>query len=143
MAGATLPGPQARIEQTERRFEAGSDRWVVTWRLTNLAALPLQMLAARLPHGRFRSEARELIPALLSPNASTLLSLPVACREAPGAVVENAFLILRVLHGEEHWRLLARLRVTFDTDGGPQSRTEVVTVHPVGFSEGRREDAHE
>lgn len=138
-----MVGPQVLIEQTERRLEPGSDRWVVTWRLTNLAGRPLKILAARLPHGRFRSEGRELTPVPLLPNASTPLELPVTCREAPGAVVENAFLILRVLHGEELWRLLARLRVAFDPEGGPQSTTEVVTAHPVGFSEGRHVDAHE
>lgn len=95
-----MVGPQVLIEQTERRLEPGSDRWVVTWRLTNLADRPLQILAARVPHSRFRSEARELTLGPLSPNGSAPLKLPVACREAPGAVVQNAFIILSVLHGE-------------------------------------------
>ena len=138
-----MAGPQVRIEQAGRRFDPGSDRWVVTWRLTNLADRSLQILVARLPHRQFRSEARELTPVPVSPGAGTSLELPVACREAPGAVVENAFLILRVLHGEEQWRVLVRMRVTFDSEGGPESTIEVVTAHPVGFSEGRHGDAHE
>jgi hypothetical protein len=50
-------------------------------------------------------------------------------------VVENAFLILRVLWLGKPWRILARLRVVFDEQGGPQTTTEVVTVQPVGFSD--------
>ena len=74
------------------------------------------------------------IPKLL-PNQSAQLVFSVACSELPGTIVENAFLILRVLWLEEQWRAFARLRVTFDELGGPQSITEVITTHKIGFSE--------
>jgi len=136
-------GPRLRIEQTSRRPEGASGRWVVSWRLTNLAERPLRMLAARLPHGQFRCAPRDVPAMPLSLSDSTTLELPVACREAPGTVIENAFLILRVLHGAVPWRVLARFRVAFDAEGGPLSTTEAVTVHPVGFSERSHGDADE
>ena len=70
----------------------------------------------------------------LSLGERTRLECVVACSELPGTVVENAFLILRVLWLEEPWRVFARLRVVFDEQGGPQTTTEVVTVQRVGFS---------
>jgi hypothetical protein len=52
-------------------------------------------------------------------------------------VVENAFLILRVLWRDRPWRIFARLRVVVDQHGVPENRTEVVTTQPVGFSSPR------
>ena len=49
-------------------------------------------------------------------------------------MVENAFLIVRVVWQEKPWRIFARLRVVFDEQSGPQTTTEVVTVQLVGFS---------
>jgi hypothetical protein len=92
-------------------------------------------VAAGLPHSRFRSEELELSPApKLLPGESARLALAVACREPAGTVVENAFLILRVLWREQPWRILARLRVVFDQHGVPENSTEVITTQPVGFS---------
>ncbi|MBI3757396.1 MAG: hypothetical protein HY267_05410 [Deltaproteobacteria bacterium] len=129
-------GPQVGVEQTARHPEPASGRWRVAWHIQNLGQQPLQLLAARLPHSRFRSEERELtgMPAL-RPGERARLECPVACSELPGTVVENVFLIVRVLWLEEPWRILARLRVVFDEQGEPQTTTEVVTVQRVGFSE--------
>jgi hypothetical protein len=49
-------------------------------------------------------------------------------------VVDNVFLILRVLWLERPWRIFARLRVVFDQHSVPENSTEVVTTQPVGFS---------
>jgi hypothetical protein len=49
-------------------------------------------------------------------------------------VVENAFLILRVLWREQPWRIFARLRVVFDQHSVPENTIEVITTQPVGFS---------
>lgn len=134
--------PRLHIEQDSLRAGPAPGRWFVTWRLHNPTEEPLQILAAWLPHGRFRGEERELTPALtLSKDESARLELPVACREPAGTVVENAFLILRVLYLAALWRVLARLRVTVDEQGAPHGVTVVVTTHPVGFSEGRQEHA--
>lgn len=122
--------PRVFIEQVSRRPAQVPGRWLVTWRIENLGQQPLRILAARLPHDRFRTEEQGLVPApMLSGRESAQLELPVECHEPPGAVVENAFLILRVLSLEEPWRVFARLRVAFDDEGGPQATTEVVTVH--------------
>jgi len=132
-------GPRVRVEQTSRRAGAVSDRWLVVWQVRNLGQHPLRLLAARLPHSRFRSEERELDPApYLLPDERTQLEFPVACGGPPGTVVENAFLIFRVLWRDEPWRIFARLRVLFDEQGGPQAATEVVTVQRVGFSAARK-----
>src|SRR5215510_9311948 len=129
-------GPQVSVAQASRRAGTTADRWLVTWDLQNLGQHPLQLLAGRLPHSRFRSEERELAPLpYLSPGERARLEFSVACSDPPGTVVENAFLILRVLWQEELWRIFARLRVICDEHGGPQSMTEVVTVQRVGFSE--------
>lgn len=123
--------PRVLIEQTSRYAGPVPGRWLVTWRIQNLGQQPLQILAVRLPHDRFRSEEQELAPApRLSAGGSAQLELPVECREPPGAVVVNAFLIFRVLSLEEPWRVFARIRVAFDDEGEPQSTTEVVTAHP-------------
>ncbi|HKA56141.1 MAG TPA: hypothetical protein VKJ47_21015 [Candidatus Binatia bacterium] len=132
-------GPRVRLEQVSRRAGAVPGRWLVAWQVRNLGQYPLRLLAARLPHSRFRSEERELDPApYLLPDERTQLEFPVACGELSGTVVENAFLIFRVLWQDEHWRIFARLRVLFDEQGGPQAATEVVTVQRVGFSAARK-----
>ena len=128
-------GPQVGVEQVAQHSELTSGRWRVAWRMQNLGGQPLQLLAVRLPHSRFRSEERELTPAsILLPDGRARLECSVACSELPGTVVENAFLIVRVLWREEPWRVFVRLRVVFDEQGGPQTTTEVVTVQRVGFS---------
>jgi len=63
--------------------------------------------------------------------------LTVACREPAGTVVENAFLILRVLWRERLWRIFTRLRVIFDQHSVPENSTVVITTQPVGFSSPR------
>ena len=128
-------GPQVLVEQASRCAGTASDCWLVAWHIQNLGRQPLQLLAARLPHSRFRSEERELDPPPhLLPSERVRLEFLVACSGLPGIVVENAFLILRVLWLETPWRVFARLRVVFDEQGGPQTTTELVTVQQVGFS---------
>ena len=107
----------------------------MVWHVQNQGPQPLEILAARLPHSQFRCAEKELIPTpKLLPNESTRLELQVACNEPPGSEVKNAFLILRVLWLENCWRVLVRLRVAFDEEGGPQAMTEWVTTQRVGFS---------
>jgi hypothetical protein len=54
--------------------------------------------------------------------------------ELPGSIVENAFLILRVQWRNSQWRIFVRFLVTADSDGRPETRTELITTQPVGFS---------
>jgi hypothetical protein len=88
-----------------------------------------------LPHSLFRGEEREVVgkPRLM-PGESVQIEFSVACGEPPGSVIENAFLILRLLWMGDAWWLFARLRVVIDSEGRPEAETETVTAHPVGFS---------
>jgi hypothetical protein len=53
--------------------------------------------------------------------------------EAPGTVIENPFLILRVADGDEVWRVLARVSVTAGPGGEPiAGNTISITTHRVG-----------
>jgi hypothetical protein len=128
-------GPRLRVEQ-ESKAPGSRDQWVVGWRLQNLGVEPLEILTARCPHGKFRSKERELSPApKLLPGESARVELAVACGEPPGTVVENAFLILRVLWRGKPWQVFARFTVVFDAEGAPESRTEHIAAQPVGFSQ--------
>ena len=128
-------GPKVVVESACRSVVAACGRWLCTWRVHNLSQEPLQLLAAGLPHSRFRSEKQELSPApQLLPGESTRLALAVACSEPAGTLVENACLILRVLWREQSWRIFARLRVVCDQHMVPENSTEVITTQPVGFS---------
>jgi hypothetical protein len=98
----------------------------------------VQLLCVGLPHSRFRSEEQELSPAPeLLAGESARLTLAVACCEPAGTVLENAFLILRILWREQPWRIFARLRVVFDQDSVPENSTVAITTQAVGFSSPR------
>ena len=123
------------VEQLSGRRAEGPGKWLVAWRVENRGEGTLQLLSGRLPHSLFRCDERglEAVPAL-RPNESARLEFPVRCAEPPGTIVENAFLILSVLWREEPWRILARLRVSLDREGAPQTATELITTQRVGFS---------
>jgi len=135
---ANVLGPNVLVESACPCAASAGGRWLCTWRIQNLGREPLRLLGAGLPHSRFRSEEQELsqAPKLLA-GESARLALAVACRESAGTVVENAFLILRVLWREQPWRIFARLRVVFDQHSVPENSTEVITTQPVGFSSPR------
>ena len=140
MAGSTdhVLGPQVVVESACPCMVTTDGQWLCTWRIHNHSQDPLQLLAAALPHSRFRGEEQELSPTpRLLAGESTRLALAVACSEAAGTVVENAFLILRVLWREQPWRIFARLRVVCNQDRVPENSTEVITTQPVGFSSTR------
>jgi hypothetical protein len=135
VATASVLGPTVVVESACRCTASVCGGWLCTWRIQNLGQEPLQVLSAGLPHSRFRGEEQELSPSpQLLPAESVQLALAVACREPAGTVVENAFLILRVLWRERPWRIFARLRVVFDQHSVPENSTEVITTQPVGFS---------
>ena len=132
---ANVPGPKAVVESACPCAASACGQWVCTWRIQSLSQEPLQLLSAGLPHSRFRSEEQELSPAPeLLAGESAQLTLAVDCREPAGTVVENAFLILRVLWRERLWRILARLRVICNQHSVPENSTVVITTQPVGFS---------
>jgi len=127
--------PRVGVEQVSQVSGPATGRWLVSWQIQNLGGAPFQILTARCPHGKFRSRERELAPApKLAPGESARIELPIACDGPPGSVVENAFLILRVLWLDKPWQVFARFRVVFAEDGGPETTTELVTTQRVGFS---------
>ena len=70
--------------------------------MQNLGQKPCAVLSAWLPHDKFSSHQKTIAPPLrLLPGESTLLELLVPCYEPPGSVVDNAFLILRLLWLEQ------------------------------------------
>lgn len=91
---------------------------MVAWRIENVGTDPVALLAARLPHDHFHAKESEFSPELvLAPGAGKLLTLEASCSDPAGAVVENAFLILRLRRGLERWLLFARLRIDVDERG--------------------------
>jgi hypothetical protein len=135
MQNRTASGPRVSVEQISRQAGAASLLWVVGWQIQNLSEQRIELLSARLPHSQFRGGEIELAPpSEILAGESVSLELSVECRESPGSVVENVFLILRVHWSGEPWLILVRFRVFFDEQGAPQTVTEVVTTQPVGFS---------
>jgi len=93
------------------------------------------VLSIWLPHDKFANRRTTLDPPWrLCPGQSRRLELPVTCHEPPGSVVDNAYLILRLLWLEQPWRAFARHRVVLDDSGTPQHICQVVSVQRVGFS---------
>src|SRR5579859_7188812 len=119
-----MPEPVARIEIESVRPDVVSGRWHVSWRLFNDGPLPLALHDAWVPHGRFRGEGHVTLALTVAPGDSTTLELKVATDEAPGTVVENAYLILR----SDAFRLFVRMRVTFDDQQTPQPVVETVSA---------------
>jgi hypothetical protein len=127
--------PRVEVEMTGASKSGGVDRWRTAWRIKNLGKEPLQILATRLPHGKFRSEEKTFEPSLDVPaNESISLEIEARCGEPPGAEVENGFVILRVAQEDALWLILVRVKVRIAADGTPSAATELITVQPVGFS---------
>ena len=100
--------PRLDVEPAGVRSGEAPDEWVVTWRIRNEGARPALLVESWLPHGKFRGEKLSH-QRTLAPRKTVELELAARCAEAPGTVVENCFLILRVRSGETAWRVLARL----------------------------------
>ena len=127
--------PQVTLRQmTAIRIE-GTKSWRIDWKVENRADQPIQILAARLPHGQFRSEEITLEPPMnLVPGGHAQFQVSVRCHEPAGLVTENAFIILQAIWAGERWRVFVRLRVIVDSNGKPDAVVESVTTQKVGFS---------
>jgi hypothetical protein len=127
--------PRIAVEELRRNRESGSDRWFFGWRIKNLTEQPIKFLAARCPHGKFRSGERIFNPPLYAAaGENATIEMPVLCNEPAGTIVENAFLILLVEWLENSWRLFVRFRVTINEKGEPETTTELITTQRAGFS---------
>ena len=110
-------------------------RWLIGWRVQNVGREPIEILSVWLPHDKFAGDQQVFDPPIqLMPDESRLLEVCVACNEAPGSVVDNAFVILGLRWMGQAWRAFARQRVTIDAHGVPHPCCEAISAHPVGFS---------
>jgi hypothetical protein len=127
--------PKIAVEELRRSRGVEGGRWLFEWRIQNLTEQPISFLAARCPHGQFRSEERSFVPPLqAAAGKSATIEMPVLCHEPAGAVVENTFLILSTEWREEKWRIFVRLRVMVDEEGIPGTAAALITTQRVGFS---------
>jgi hypothetical protein len=127
--------PKIEIEQTTIERQSLGGRWIVEWRIRNMASHPLRIVSVRLPHGQYKAEEEHFEPALLlSSGQEARFKTRVRCDEPPGLVTENAFLIFHALWFGEPWRIFVRVRVTVNADGEPETATELITTQQVGFS---------
>ena len=128
-------GPKVAVDELSRSRETESGRWMIAWRVQNLADQPLRLLAARCPHGQFRSAERVFDPPLQADaGRAGTIEMSVSCAEPAGAVIENGFLILLVEWLKDRWRIFVRLRVTINQQGVPGRATQLITTQRVGFS---------
>jgi hypothetical protein len=128
-------GPRVAVEELHRSKEAEHGRWLFAWRIQNLTEEPITFVAARCPHGQFRSEERFFDPPLhAAAGRNAIIEMPVLCDEPAGTVIENGFLILLVEWLDKRWRIFVRLRVTVSQQGVPETATELITTQRVGFS---------
>ena len=95
--------------------------WQTSWRVRT--DTPIEIIEAWLPHDHFYSPRRRFDPPL----ADSELHAEVSCEDGPGAVIENAFLILRT----PDRRYFARLTIVVNVDGIPQQQCEAVTVQEI------------
>ena len=78
-----------------------------------------------MPHGRFRGEGGHVpVNQVALPGEAARVELPVLAAEAPGTLVENAFLILRT----DRCRIFARMRIQFGCDAVPLPHVARVTT---------------
>ena len=128
-------GPRVVVEELHRSKEAERGRWLFAWRIQNLTEEPITFLAARCPHGQFRSEEQCFDPPHhAAAGRNVTIEMSVICEEPAGTAVENGFLILTTEWREDKWRIFVRLRVMVDEEGIPGTAAALITTQRVGFS---------
>ena len=127
--------PKIAVDELRRNREVGNGPWLFSWRIQNLTDRSIKFLAARCPHGQFRSAERFFDPALqAAAGKAATIEMPVRCDEPAGSVIENGFLILLVEWLDKQWRIFVRLRVIINEAGEPETATELITTQRAGFS---------
>ncbi|MEK7216436.1 MAG: hypothetical protein AAB289_12660 [Chloroflexota bacterium] len=134
----TLSGPLVVPQPLGRPEKRASGVWRVRWRLTNQTEAALRLLEAWFPHNLYFNPRQRFDPPAgsLAAGESIEAAFDITCAAPPGAVVENAFLILQATALGVRWRLLARLTVTVAEDGAPMAAVETITAQRAGFSAG-------
>lgn len=132
---AVQAAPSIELRQVAAEQAGPTGEWRVGFLLENQGAGPLEILTARLPHGQFRGDEQHFVPpARLAPGEAFAFATRVCCKEPPGLVSENAFVIFLVDWVQARWRIFVRIRVVVDTAGTPLTKTESITTQKVGFS---------
>ncbi len=109
--------------------------WVIAWKVKNIAAGGIRILAVRLPHGQFKSAELKFEPAVdLAPGEEREFAILVRCDEASGLVTENAFVIFYAVWFNQPWRIFVRIRVVVDSNRVPGAAVELITTQHAGFS---------
>ena len=127
--------PQIAVKQVIAERDGITEPWNITWLVRNLGRYPMRILSVRLPHGQFKSEERRFEPAMdLNGGEEVQFRTFVRCDEPSGLVTENAFVIFYLTWRGEPCRIFVRLRVVVNSDGQPETATELITTQKVGFS---------
>ena len=128
--------PAIALRQVYAHLHPTTDDWSIGWTVENKKAQSLKISSVRLPHGQFKAQEREFELALnLTGGASAEFETLVHCKEPPGLVTENAFVIFYVNWLSASWRIFVRLRVEIDAQLVLQAVVEAITTQRVGFSE--------
>ena len=128
--------PAIALRQVRAHRHSPTDDWSIGWTVENKKAQSLKISSVRLPHGQFKAQEREFELALnLTGGASAEFETLVHCKEPPGLVTENAFVIFYVSWLSASWRIFLRVRVQVDAQLAPQAAVESITTQRVGFSE--------
>jgi len=132
---AAEAAPAIALRQVAAERDSATGHWSIAWVIENKNLKRIEILAVRLPHGKFKSEEHRFAPALqLEPGASSRFQLCVSCDEPAGLVTENAFVIFSVIRSGEALRVFVRLRVVVNPGGKLETATELITTQKVGFS---------
>ena len=135
MEAETIP-PAIALRQVYAHRHPTTDDWSIGWTVENKKAQSLKISSVCLPHGQFKAQEREFELALnLTGGASAEFETLVHCKEPPGLVTENAFVIFYVSWLNPSWRIFVRVRVQVDAQLAPQAAVESITTQRVGFSE--------
>src|SRR5207247_10868936 len=111
MCSVSEDEPKVAVEELRRNREVESGRWLFGWRIQNLTERPINFLAARCTHGKFRSDERIFDPRLhATAGNNATIEMSVLCDEPAGTIVEKAFLILWGEWLDASWGLFVRFR---------------------------------
>ena len=112
--------PHVSIEKIDCVATADPDEWRCTWMVSNSSDAPLNLAEAWVPHGRFRGEGRVALGLTVEPGQTAPITLRIRTVEPSGAIVENAFLILRATCAAGEWRIFVRMSVQFEPEPRPR-----------------------
>jgi hypothetical protein len=128
--------PAIALRQVYAHRHPTTGDWSIGWTVENKKAQSLKISSVRLPHGQFKAQEREFELALnLTSGASAEFETLVHCKEPPGLVTENAFVIFYGSWLSASWRIFVRLRVEIDAQLALRAVVESITTQRVGFSE--------